>query len=199
MTTTHVDATEPRPPAPADRRTATGADDEPTVIPVLEERLAVGTRRREIEAGVRIRKTVQAREERVDEPLRLEEVEVERVAVDRRIDAPVAQRYEGDTLIVPVMEEVLFVEKRLVLKEEIRITRRERAVRAPQRVELRREHATVERIEDAGTPIGPSSVGVPGCAEDAAESLIDAKRRHNEEVLRQLRRAPAGRADDEPM
>jgi len=48
---------------------------------------------------------------------------IERVKVDRFITEPVAQRQEGDTLILPVMEEVLVVEKRMMLREEIRITK----------------------------------------------------------------------------
>lgn len=36
--------------------------------------------------------------------------------IDRVVDAPVPVRYEDDTMIVPIMEEVLVVEKRLVLR-----------------------------------------------------------------------------------
>jgi len=52
-------------------------------------------------------------------------------------------RYEGDTMIIPILEEVLVVEKRLLLREEIRITRRQSVVRDPQEYILRREEATV--------------------------------------------------------
>ena len=157
------------------------------MIPVIEEELDVGTRRVETGAGVRIEKTVESREECVDEPLTKEEVEVVRIAVNRQVEAPVAVRYEGDTMIVPILEEVLFVEKRLVLKEEIRITRRRRDVHAPQRVVLRREHAIVGRIEDADSRIAPAPASSGGCAEDAQTSLLDERRRQQEEVLRKLR------------
>ncbi len=160
---------------------------EEAVIPVLEERLDVGTRRVETGGGVRVRKTVEEREASVDEPLTKEEVEVERVAVDRPVDGPVAVRYEGDTMIVPILEEVLVVEKRLVLKEEIRITRRRRELHAPQRVTLRREHATVERIGDPEPRTVPADAGSGSFAEGSSESLLDEKRRHHEEVLRKLR------------
>jgi hypothetical protein len=49
---------------------------------------------------------------------------IEKVQVDRFIDGPIAQRREGDTLILPVVEEVWVYEKKLLLKEEIRITQR---------------------------------------------------------------------------
>lgn len=153
------------------------------VIPVLEEELEVGTRRVETGGGVRVDKTVEEREASIDEPLTKEEVEVERVAVDRAVDGPVAVRYEGDTMIVPVLEEVLVVEKRLVLKEEIRITRRRSEVHAPQRVVLRREHATVERIGEYEPRLTPTGAG----SDSSPDSLLDEKRRHNEEVLQKLR------------
>jgi len=79
----------------------------------------------EVETGrVRIRKTVRERREVVDQPLFREEIEVRRVPADRMLDAPLEVRQEGDTTIVPVMEEVLVVHKRLRLKEELHITRR---------------------------------------------------------------------------
>lgn len=53
-----------------------------------------------------------------------EDCEVERVPIRRMIDRPAEIRHEGDTLIVPLMEEVLVVEKRLMLREELHIKRR---------------------------------------------------------------------------
>jgi hypothetical protein len=70
----------------------------------------------------------------VDEPLYFEDVEVERVPVNRIIDQPVETRHEGDTMIVPVVEEVVTIQKRLLLKEEVHIRRRRTEVREPRRV-----------------------------------------------------------------
>jgi len=117
-----------------------------TVIPVIAEELEV--RKRNVETGgVRVSKVVHEREEVVDEPLFREEVDVERVTINRAVDGPVATRQEGDVTIIPVLEEVLVVEKRLMLKEELRITRRRVEEHRPQRVSLRTEDATVERIK----------------------------------------------------
>jgi hypothetical protein len=70
----------------------------------------------------------------IDEPLYYEDVEVERVPVNRIVDGPVQTRQEGDVMIVPVVEEVVTVQKRLLLKEEVRIRRRRTEVREPRRV-----------------------------------------------------------------
>jgi hypothetical protein len=46
--------------------------------------------------------------------------------------------------IVRVMEEVLVVEKKLLLKEELRITKQTKTVRGPRRVIVQSEEALVE-------------------------------------------------------
>jgi len=126
-------------------------DDDAETIPVIAEALRV--EKRAIETGrVRVQKVVHEREEIVDEPLLREDVHVERVAINQPIATAPQVRYEGNTLIVPVVEEIVVVEKRLILKEELRITRRQVTVRDPQTVTLRREDVVVEHLppeEDA--------------------------------------------------
>jgi len=115
------------------------------VVPVIEEGLDIDRQR--VETGrIRVQKDVHERTEVVDEPLLRDEVTVTRVPVNRFVEKPIKMRQEGDTLIVPVLEEVLVVEKRLLLKEEIHITRRIAERHAPQEVLLRREEVTVKRI-----------------------------------------------------
>ena len=122
------------------------AESEFTVIPVIEES-AVVTKRVVDRGGVRITKLVHEREETIDEPLSQERVTVERVQVNQPVDhAPTVWR-DGDTLIIPILEEVVVVEKRLVLKEELRVTMQRVSRRQPQSVTLRREEAVVERID----------------------------------------------------
>jgi stress response protein YsnF len=77
--------------------------------------------------------------------LGVSEVEVTRIPVGREIDTVPEVRTEGDVTIVPVVEEVLVLTKRLVLKEEVHITRRRssKAVEVP--VTLRRQRAIVMR------------------------------------------------------
>jgi uncharacterized protein (TIGR02271 family) len=128
--------------------------DETVVVPVVEEELEVGKRTVET-GGVRVRKVVREREETVSMPLAREEVEVRRVAVNRVVDGDVDVRYEGDVMIVPVVEEVLVVEKRRMLREELHITRRRHVETRTQRIPLRGEEATIERLQ-------PGSAGPQG-------------------------------------
>lgn len=114
------------------------------VVPVVAEELEVGARR--VETGVvRVHKQVHEREEHVDRPVIREEVQIEHVPIGRMVEQVPAPRSEGDTLIIPVLEEVLVVEKRLVLKEEVRVTRRRIEERSTQRVPLRTEEVVIER------------------------------------------------------
>jgi len=122
----------------------TGAE-QAIAVPIIAEQLLVG--KRAVETGrVRVQKVVHEREAVVDEPLLHEDVQVERVAINQPITAAPEMRQEGDTLIIPVVEEILVVEKRLILKEELRITRRQTTVRDPQTVTLQREDVIVEHL-----------------------------------------------------
>jgi len=114
------------------------------IIPAIAETVQV--EKQTVETGkVIITKRVHEREETVDLALLHEEVEVNHVAVNRVVDEPPSIRYEADTMIVPVLEEVLVVEKRLMLKEEIYITKRRTEVHSPETVTLRHEDIQVER------------------------------------------------------
>jgi uncharacterized protein (TIGR02271 family) len=120
------------------------------VIPVIHEELEVGKRTVETRAGVRIHKRARDEEQTVDLPLIHERLEVERVPVDQAIEQPVPVRHVGETIIVPVMEEVLVVRKELRLVEELHIRKVRTETRDPRTVVLRKEEATVERLEDEG-------------------------------------------------
>lgn len=119
-------------------------------LEVRQEQLHVGKRVVDRGSGVRIHKTVSEHEQVVDQPLLRDELGVEHVPVGAVVDQldPPRMRYEGDTLVVPVLEEVLVVQKQLRLKEEVRITRHRREVHAPQTVSLRSEHISVERFDE---------------------------------------------------
>ncbi|WP_165943473.1 YsnF/AvaK domain-containing protein [Roseicella aquatilis] len=109
------------------------------------EETAVVYKERVVTERVRLHKTVHEDQEVLDIPVQAEAVEVERVPVGRWLDAPAGIRREGDTTVYPVMEEVLVVEKRLRLVEEVRVTHRRVTRHVREEVALRREEITVER------------------------------------------------------
>jgi uncharacterized protein (TIGR02271 family) len=94
-----------------------GGEDELRVQRV-EEELRAGTREREAGA-MRVRKRVHTERERIRVPKRHEEVRIERVPVERREASEV--EIGEDEFVVPVLEEEVVVEKRPVVKEEIRL------------------------------------------------------------------------------
>ncbi|RDV36287.1 DUF2382 domain-containing protein [Bradymonadaceae bacterium TMQ3] len=114
-----------------------------TILPVAREELRVEVR--EVEGpGVRIKKRVHEREEAVEVPLEATALDVKRVPVGRVVEAREGARREGETTIIPVYEEVAVVERRLVLKEELHITRRHSTRVHRQEVTLREEEAIIE-------------------------------------------------------
>ena len=120
--------------------------EEVAAIPLVEERLEVG--KRSVESGrVKVRIAVDAREETVPAELRRDEVEIRRVSRNVAVTELPAVRLEGDTTIIPVVEEQLVVEKRLVLIEEIHVQRRSKTVVEGIPVTLRSERAEIEREE----------------------------------------------------
>jgi uncharacterized protein (TIGR02271 family) len=143
------DADRPR----ASSKSVEKARSEKIVVPVVAEELAVG--KREVESGrVRITRLVREEQKTVDQPLFADEVVVERVPVNRIVDAPPEVRHEGETMIVPVVEEVLVVEKKLMLREEVRVMKRRNETHRPQTVTIRKQDVQVERIAGSGNHDG---------------------------------------------
>ena len=134
---------------------AQGSSNGKLVIPVMQEEMAVGKRLVDTGRGVRVHKTVIETPHVVEQSLQEDQLHIEHVTQDTWIDPdhlPVA-RQEGDTLIIPVIEEVLVVRTRLRLKEEVRITRTSRPVIGKETVFLKTQQVQVERFdENLGTP-----------------------------------------------
>jgi stress response protein YsnF len=127
------------------------ASDGPVTLPVHREELHIGTRTVDTGRGVRVHKAVVEHPCVIDKTLLHDQVDVKHVPVDKIVsleEAP-ASRYDGDTLILPILEEVLVVEKRLRIKEEIHITRTQREERHSETVLLKSEEVSVERFDEA--------------------------------------------------
>lgn len=113
-------------------------------LPLIEERISIQKRR--VETGrVRIRTVIDESQQWARENLVHDDVQVERVSIDREIKAMPQMREEGDTLVIPIVEEVLITEKRLVLKEEIHIHRHREVETVDTPVTVRSMRAIVER------------------------------------------------------
>lgn len=136
----------------ADRKPALGAEggsgdtisEEVAAIPLVEEQLTVA--KRQVESGrVRVHVSVEERQEVISEQLAHDDVQVERVPRNVRLTEMPHVRLEGNTTIVPVVEEVMVVEKALVLVEEIHICRRSVSEPTEIPVSLRVERVNIER------------------------------------------------------
>jgi len=114
-------------------------------IPLVEEEVHFD--KREVTTGkVRVRTLVDVVQEPVRASLKEEVVEVTRVPINREIGQAPEVRTENGVTIVPVVEEVLVVEKQLIFKEELHIRRNTRTEDAETPVELRKQRVEVERL-----------------------------------------------------
>lgn len=121
----------------------------PDILTLTEETASVS--KQVVETGrVRVRTVTDTVEQAVGASLQSEAYEVTRVAIDRQVEVAPVIRTEGDLTIVPILEEVLFVEKRLVLKEEIHLRRRASTDTVQSAVPLRRQRAIVEHLDAPG-------------------------------------------------
>lgn len=123
-------------------------------IPVVQEEVDV--RKAVVETGLlRVRTRTTEQHEDIELPLAREEFSVERIAVNRPVDAPVEVRQEGDVTIVPVHGEEVVVTRRLVLKEELHIRRRVHETLEKRQVVLRRQDVDIVREPptDAGSGV----------------------------------------------
>src|SRR4051812_21067281 len=113
-------------------------------IPLHVEEVSVS--RGEIKkANVQIALNTRTREQLIDEELTQVRVEIERVPIDQTVEAVPPIRQEGDITIIPVVEEVVIVERRLVLKEEVRVRRVSTKEQHQETVVLRQQEAVVTR------------------------------------------------------
>ncbi|MBC6991047.1 YsnF/AvaK domain-containing protein [Hymenobacter sp. BT491] len=113
-------------------------------IPVIEEQARVG--KQVVESGtVHISKSVSSQDQTLNIPLVHEEVKVERVVINQYVDTAPAVRYEGTTMVIPILREEVVVQKRLVLVEELHVTKLQVQTTQTEQVTLRKEEVTVNR------------------------------------------------------
>jgi uncharacterized protein (TIGR02271 family) len=157
---------------PVEALLATGSGSE-IRVPIAEERLIPDKRAADL-GELRIHKYVDHVEDRARQPVTVEEVVVERVPVNRPLAAGEAlpqSRIEGDYLVVPVVEEVLVVQKRLMLKEEVRVHKRQVAEEREVRAVLRRERVELEDATARGVQVRETPSQPPATSQRADGSV----------------------------
>jgi stress response protein YsnF len=145
------------------------------VIPVVREEVqadAVPV----ITGGVRVTKRVHSQDEVIEQELRKSHVDVKRVKTNRVVDGPQPARRTGNTLIVPVVSEVLKIEKQWVVTEEIHITERQEKETVQNKVTLNHEEARLERLDSAGNVVSPVHATEEKVMETGAPASILEKR-----------------------
>ena len=127
-----------------------GRDDAGRTLPLAEEKAAVSVREA-VTGRVRVSTKTETFAEVVRQELRGMRAEVVRVPVNRTLEpgeTPPEPRTEGEVMIIPIFEEVVVVEKRLVLKEELHISQQVTTETVEVPVELRRQQASIERLPE---------------------------------------------------
>jgi uncharacterized protein (TIGR02271 family) len=167
------------------------------VIPVAIEELHI-QKRSVVRGVVHVETRVETNEQTVDEPLLREEVTVERTPIDKEIHGEIPKVHEQNgTLVIPVIEEVLVVSKQLRLKEEIRVIRRQRSVREPQKFQVRRQIVEVARgeegtvlAEEAQNPVSfPQKTGA-AIAQKSAKPSAEPRSHAPTEAARATKKSP---------
>ena len=120
------------------------------VVPLHTEDLAVS--RREVTGDTaRVEIVTRERDQQIDEELTHQRIEIERIPIDRAVDAIPPVRQQGDTTIMSIVEEIVVVERRLILKAEVHVRRVRTTEHHRETVVLRDQDAVITRTE-AGEP-----------------------------------------------
>lgn len=146
-----------------------------TTIPVIEEQVDIQKRVAETGKGIRLHKTIAEREEQIAMPVLRENCDIQTVAINQLLDEGItpAPRVEGNTTIIPVVEEVLVVQKRLRLKEEIRITRRVEEETVTHTVTLKSEKVSLEYFDEKNESSSDNAMSNPLLNEEPGTSRGD--------------------------
>ncbi len=116
-------------------------------IPVAEERVSVTPDQR-VTGRVTVRTVTETTEQQVEQALASSNVDVKRIPVNRWVEPGSARpgiRVEGDVTIIPVLEKHVVVETRLLIKEEVHVTRSETSEIASIPVTLRAQKVLISR------------------------------------------------------
>ena len=119
-----------------------GGSEEDLKVKRSEEELRAGVRQREA-GSLNVKKSVHTEREEVRVPKRREEVDVERVPMDREV-SEAESKFGDEEFIVQVFEEEVVVTKRVVEEEEIRLRKRVVEEEEVVEVDLRKEEVEID-------------------------------------------------------
>jgi len=127
-------------------------ENEEVIVPVISEELHADAMP-VVTGGVRVTKHVETHDEVLEQELRKSHAEVKRVKTNRVVDGPQPVQRVGNTLVIPVVSEVLRVEKQWIVTEEIHITQTEETETVQQTVPVSREEAEIQRLDESGNAV----------------------------------------------
>ncbi len=152
-------------------------DEGETVVPVIREEMHASAVPVQT-GGVRITKSLEHHEKLLEQELRKGHADVRRVKTSRVVDGPQEPRRIGNTLVIPVVSEVLDgCEKRWQVTEEIHVTQREETEVLRQKVNLAEERVRVERFDAQGNVVAIEPESVPTTAVEAVRPETPVKSR----------------------
>ena len=139
------------------------------VVPLHAEEAEVSRVRVEGQT-TRVDTVTHERNHDIDELVFRETVEVEHVPVGREVDVAPEIRRDGDLTIIPVMEEIIVVTRKLVLKEEIHLRRLRSTARHQETITLRAQQAIITRAPPAETSAeAPTTLSTPDYLTEESE------------------------------
>jgi uncharacterized protein (TIGR02271 family) len=113
---------------------------------ILQEEASID--KKIVESGkVYIHKKVQETDEEISVPVSHESVSIKKVTVNKYVDVAPSVRNEGNTTIIPVIKEVLVIEKKLLLVEEVHVIKEVIEKTEEHTIPLRKEEIEVEHYK----------------------------------------------------
>jgi uncharacterized protein (TIGR02271 family) len=126
---------------------------EVTKVPLTEEVMRV-SKQEVVTERIRIKTLVKSTDKLVQQELNTAHVSVIRIPINRIVDEAPVPRTEGEITIVPVLEEVLVVETKLLLKEEVHIRRTLTKDMVEQSMTLRKQEVVIEKLSEEPKIVG---------------------------------------------
>jgi uncharacterized protein (TIGR02271 family) len=119
-------------------------------LPIVAEEVRF-SKREIVGERVLIRRRVVTADRTIDAALRRDRIEIERRPVDQVTDVPPPIRREGDTIVIPCVDEELVITRRYRVREELCARTISETARDSRIARLRRQELEIERLGKVGT------------------------------------------------